>query len=136
MGKILALDYGDQRTGLAISDEDQRWSFGRGVINGNVEMVLSEIEKIVAAEKVQSLVVGWPVSLKERGSTGAQAGTVKAFVKKLSERINLPVHLEEERLTSALGRRLNRAAGKSGQTDDETAARLILEGYLERLHHD
>lgn len=136
MSKILAVDYGDKRTGLAISDDEQRWAFGRGVVSGSADAVLNEIEKIVRSEAVDKIVVGLPVSLRERGSTGVQAQRVKALVEQLKERLRLPVHLEEERLTSALGRRLDRQAGKKNHSDDETAARLILEGYLERSRHD
>ena len=136
MGKILALDYGDKRTGLAISDDQQLWAFGRGVVSGRPDVLLNEIEKLVQAEAVDRIVVGLPVSLKQRGSTGVQAKRVKAFVEQLKNRFHLPVDLEEERLTSVLGRRLNRQAGKRNPSDDEAAARLILEGYLEHHRHD
>ncbi len=127
MSRILALDLGTRRTGVAISGPDADWAFGRGVIEGDFEALVVALEKCIEREDVDRIVVGLPRSLA--GHPSDQEALVRSTVERLQERIQVPIEFEEERLTSRFSQRLQHEAGKTGG-DDEQAAILILESYL------
>jgi putative Holliday junction resolvase len=127
MSRILALDLGARRTGMAISGPDADWAFGRGVVDGDFSTLVSAIEKCIEREDVDLIVVGLPRSL--RGHPSEQEAIVRATVDRLREQVTVPIEFEEERLTTDLSQRLQHESGKSGG-DDEQAAILILESYL------
>ena len=124
--RVLALDYGAARTGVAISD-------ATGTIARPVEVVeraatadgLARLRAIVHEEEVELVVVGLPLTL--RGELGAQAQETQAFVEALRAEISVPVETYDERFTTTL------AAGAGGVADEDArAAAHLLEGYLRR----
>jgi putative Holliday junction resolvase len=124
--RVLALDYGAARTGVAIS-------VARGSIARPVEVVeraatadgLARLRAIVHDEEVELVVVGLPLTL--RGELGAQAQETQAFVEALRAEISVPVETYDERFTTTL------AAGAGGVADEDArAAAHLLEGYLRR----
>jgi putative Holliday junction resolvase len=117
--KVLALDYGSARTGVAVSDPT-------GVVARPLEIVeraltdagFAKLLAVIAAEQPGLVVVGMPLTL--RGDHGEQAQETLAFVARLRSALRLPVDTYDERFTSVL------AGG-----DDARAAAHLLSGYLE-----
>jgi putative Holliday junction resolvase len=124
--KVLALDYGSARTGVAVSDPT-------GTLARPVEVVrraaadagLARILELAAAENVELIVVGLPVTL--RGEHGSQAEETQAFVERLREATDLPVESFDERFTTALARQ----AGETQAAEDAVAAAHLLTSYLQ-----
>jgi putative Holliday junction resolvase len=117
--KILALDYGSARTGVAVSDPTGTvvrpvGIVGRAATDDGFERLLA----VIAEEAPAQVVVGLPLTL--RGEHGAQAAETAAFVERLRAALDAPVETYDERFTSVL------AGG-----DDARAAAHLLEGYLE-----
>ncbi len=131
--KYLGIDYGKKRIGLALG---QMIPKGAGVIDGgqDLDVIVSQIEKICRENEVEGIVIGWP--LKKSGDLGEVAPEIDKFVNELKAKINLPVFFEEEELTSVEAENILNENGqkydrKSGQID-ELAAILILEQYLNK----
>ncbi len=127
--KILAIDYGKKRIGLAVGEG--ALIFPAGVIeNKGRDLVLQEIKIKCEEEGVDKIVVGRPVSLS--GETGPQAEKVDEFIKMMDERLPLPVDIEDERLSSKMADQLMKEAQGQGASRDEVAAMVILESYINR----
>lgn len=133
--RLLGLDVGDRRIGCAISDSlgltAQRLTLiERHATVADVEVVRSLVEQHAA----QAVIVGLPLTL--HGEQGVQAGKVNTFVQALRQRLTVPVHLIDERLTTVQGERALLATGtsrrKRKQMIDQVAAQLILQQYLDQ----
>jgi putative Holliday junction resolvase len=117
--KVLALDYGSARTGVAVSDPT-------GIVARPVTTVeravtdagFAKLLAVIAAEEPDLVVVGMPLTL--RGEHGAQARETDAFVERLRDAVDPPVETYDERFTSVLA-----------DGDDARAAAHLLAGYLE-----
>jgi putative Holliday junction resolvase len=121
--KILALDYGSARTGVAVSDPTGTLARPLGVIEKvGTAAGFERLEAIVADEAPERIVVGMPLTL--RGEHGSQAKETELFVEALRLKVTVPVEVYDERFTSSL------AGG-----DDARAAAHLLSGYLERLRN-
>ena len=130
----LALDVGDRRVGLAISDPT-------GLLAsplGHVERGPTDVQDIIeVAEQngVTEIVVGIPLTMA--GESGSQAGKVRAFIRDLRSRTDLPVHTVDERLSTVQARFLltNMGGGRRATRDrgriDAAAAAVILQSYLD-----
>ncbi|MFQ6033989.1 MAG: Holliday junction resolvase RuvX [Candidatus Bipolaricaulia bacterium] len=132
--RILALDLGERRIGLALSDPEGILASGRGVYRRrNLEEDLGYLERLIGEEGVEEIVLGLPRNMD--GSLGEQAERALKFKRLLEERLGLPVRLFDERLTSAEAERVLIEADLSRrrrrEVRDELAAVLILQGYLE-----
>lgn len=132
--RILGLDVGDRRIGLAISDPNGQVAvplrtLKRAAQDGAVEAIAA----LVAEENVEAIVVGLPLRLD--GSAGSQAESVKEFVRKLLPAVNVPVTLWDERLSTVQAEQLLRRGGpgsrKGKAEQDALAAAIILQGYLD-----
>jgi putative Holliday junction resolvase len=120
--RILAIDHGDARCGLAISD-------ATGTIVRPLETLPPDVEAIaavIAEEGAQGVVVGLPLSLD--GEEGDQAAIVRAFGDELAGAIAVPVDLFDERLTTAMAAGSRRAGACAAE--DSLAAAHLLESYL------
>lgn len=116
--KILALDFGSARTGVAVSDPTG--TIARPLVT--IEHVESDqgfgkLLDVVAAEAPELILVGLPLTL--RGEHGSQAEETSAFVERLSAAVDAPVEMFDERFTSVLA-----------EGDDARAAAHLLSGYL------
>ena len=138
-GRILALDVGARRIGLAVSDPLGITAQGLDTLRRtNKRSDLAHLESVLREYQVAEIVVGYP--LKMSGHAGPQAEKVSAFAEELRRRFALPVHLWDERLTSAEANRVLRQSEISirrrGQAVDRLAAVLILQNFLEsRIAH-
>lgn len=133
-GRILALDVGARTIGLAVSDPLGITAQGLDTLRRtNKRTDLAHLESLIGEYTVAEIVVGYP--LKMSGHPGAQAEKVSTFAEQLRRRFGLPVHLWDERLTSAQANRVLRQSEISirrrGQAVDRMAAVLILQNFLE-----
>lgn len=127
--RLLGIDYGTKRVGVALSDESGRFAFPYQVLE-NTKRLAEEIEAICVKEKVTRIVLGESRDYKQQPNP-----IMKEILKlrdELASRIGLAVELEPEFLTSAEAERLQ---GKNDMLDASAAA-LILKSYIDRHEHD
>jgi putative Holliday junction resolvase len=118
--KVLALDFGSARTGVAVSDPTGTLARPMTTIQrATTDAGFAELLAVIAAEEPELVVVGMPLTL--RGEHGEQARATDAFVARLRAAIAAPVETYDERFTSVLA-----------DGDDARAAAHLLSGYLER----
>jgi putative Holliday junction resolvase len=123
--KVLALDYGSARTGVAVSDPTGTLARPVGVVErAGSDAGLSRLVELVEAEQPERIVVGLPLTL--RGEHGAQARETEAFVAALRARVTVPIVSFDERFTTALA-----ARSQSSTPEDARAAAHLLESYLQ-----
>ena len=132
-GRIMGIDYGEKRVGVAISDELQLAAHPLATVDSKPESaLLARLAEIVEAQSVVEIVVGLPLSLS--GERGVAAARVERFVKKLSERVRVPVETFDERMTTKIAERSMREANlssrKARRVVDKAAAALILDDYM------
>ena len=134
-GRVLAVDYGDVRTGLAVSDITRFLAGGIGTIRpGGMRNTAEAVAKEAAKQEAVEIVVGLPKNMD--GSEGFRAETVRAFAELLKEYTSLPIHFEDERLTTMEAHRFLTMTETGGQKRkkviDTLSAEIILQGYLDR----
>ena len=132
--RYLAIDYGTKRTGLAICDPTETIASPLAVIEGQKDLI-KRIADIVEAEKIEAIVLGLPLNMDD--SEGVQAKLVLKFAEQLKEHFDIPVHLQDERLSSfAAEDKLTSAEFPKGKKRkkrlDAIAAAEILEAFLEQ----
>lgn len=135
MKKVLGIDYGKKRIGVALSDEERKYAFPfKTIENYGDQEVLKVVDDIIQKEKVGRIVIGLPVNLK--GEEKEQVKVVQKFADNLKKGLELPVDFEDERLTTKLAERLLRdnpqKKAKQKAALDQQSAVLILQGYLDR----
>jgi len=133
-GRILAIDYGSRRMGLAVSDLLGITAQGIDTLQRrNKRTDFARLGGIIRQYNVQEIVLGYP--LRMSGEAGTQSQKVAEFAEELRQRFGLPVHLWDERLTSAEANRLLKEAElsiqKRAQAVDRMAAVLILQSFLQ-----
>ena len=131
--RIMAIDYGDARTGVAISDLTGSIVGSTRVIHSRKEeKTLDELERLVRENEVGEVVMGFPRNMD--GSEGPRAALYRDFAEKLSQRLGMEVKLWDERRTTVEAHNILSAHNYHGKkrknTVDAVAASLILEGYL------
>ena len=132
--RIMAIDYGDAHTGVALSDPTGFLAGSATTIHSRKEeVVLSELARMVRENQVDELVMGFPRNMD--GTEGPRAELYRAFAGKVEEATGLKVVLWDERRTTVDAHRILFEAGKNAKkrkkTVDAVAASLILEGYLD-----
>ena len=134
MTRILGIDYGDRRVGLAVSDPTHVIAQPlTTIIREGSEAWWDQLAAIIAEQEVETIVVGYPRTLK--GTSSRQTEAVDRFITRLQDRESLPIYRYDERLTSVAARRVLQQQGiKTGHRKemvDRTAAALILQDYLD-----
>jgi len=137
--RIMAIDYGDAHTGIAISDPTGFLAGTTTTINSRkAEVVLEELDKLVKQYQVEELVMGFPKNMD--GTEGPRAELYREFAGRVEATTGLKPVLWDERRTTVDAHRILFESGKNAKkrkkTVDAVAASLILEGYLtfKRLH--
>lgn len=132
--KILGLDYGEARIGVAVSD-------ALGILATPLETIsekersvqLEKVAKVARDNRVEKLVVGYPKHMD--GTVGHRAQYTEEFAKDLSEILEIPYIMWDERLSSTEAHRILESGGVSGKNRktkvDKIAAVIILQGYLD-----
>lgn len=123
--KVLALDYGAARTGVAVSDETGTIARPLETVErAGTEAGLGRLAELVGEQQAELVVVGLPLTL--RGEHGEQARETEAFVRRLRDVLDVPVETYDERFTTTLASR----GGSSSSSEDARAAAHLLDGYL------
>jgi putative Holliday junction resolvase len=132
--RILGLDVGERRIGVAVADEGVRVALPVTVVERREPPAdLDAIARLVGEHGAEAVVIGLPISLN--GSLGPQAQAVKAFGQELSARLALPIEYWDERLSSVEAERRLADAGRRGPKAkarrDAAAAAIVLQSYLD-----
>jgi putative Holliday junction resolvase len=133
-GRILALDVGKKRIGLAVSDEMGWTAQGLDTLERTrIRDDLTRLKELAEQWNIETLLVGEPLHMS--GETSRQSEYTREFAERLKEHLSLPVIFWDERLTSVQAERVLRETGasleKRKQSIDRLAAVLLLESYLE-----
>jgi putative Holliday junction resolvase len=133
-GRVMGLDVGSRRIGIAVSDPLGITAQGLETLQRrNKRTDLAALERVIREYGVREIVVGLP--LRMSGAEGTQSDKMQLFAEDLRKRFRMPVHLWDERLTSAEANRLLRetelSIEKRGKAVDRMAAILILQGWME-----
>jgi putative Holliday junction resolvase len=126
MGRVLALDHGSARCGCAISDPSGTLAAPLSAVERpDSRRGLTALARLIEEQHAERVVVGLPLTL--RGEHGEQAAAARAFADSLGRRVEVPVELYDERLTTKLASR-----GGASEDVDSRAAAHLLESYLAR----
>lgn len=132
-GRVLGLDLGDARIGVAISDDRRRIAVPLGTLRTGAPADVKAIADLVHGHDVTLVVIGHPLHLS--GEAGERAHHAERFAEALDAFLDVPVLLQDERLSSVEADRALRAAGASGRerrrTVDRSAATVILQAWLD-----
>lgn len=134
MMRIMGLDYGDKRIGVAISDAFGWTAQGVEVIERKKEGdYLDRIRELVREHEVESIVVGLPKNMN--GTIGPRGEICMEFAEELRQKLSMPVHLWDERLTTVAAQRTLLEADvsrrKRKQVVDKMAAAILLQNFLD-----
>lgn len=131
--RIMAIDYGDARVGVAFSDLTATIAGDAFVIHvKSQKLLIAQIAELVAERGVEKIILGNPLNMD--GTEGARTEKTKLFAEKLQKTVNVPIKLRDERRTSVDASRILHENGKHGAKNkaktDAVAAVLILESEL------
>ena len=129
--RILGIDYGDKKIGLAFGDSDVRVAVPLDVVPNMGEKTIDVFAKKVLAEEIDAIVVGVPLSTGGHHSS-EQLDKTRAFIAALERAVNIPVMEEDESYTTAESIRLQREEGSEAE-EDALAAMLVVQAYLDRI---
>jgi len=135
--RILGIDLGDKKIGVALSDEMGWTAQGLGVIrsSGSTTEDIKRIKELVLENKAEKIVVGLPRNMD--GSPGPRTEKARDFAGRLAKALNLPVEMWDERLTTVAAEKLlikaDMSRAKRRQVIDKIAAAIILQNYLDSL---
>lgn len=132
--RLLGVDYGDARTGLAVSDALGMLANGIGYIKSPVKReVADEIVRYANEYKVTKIIVGNPVNMN--GTLGPRAEKVQSLIELLRERTDIPIEIFDERLSTAAAHRILNETGlkskKRKTVIDTLSAQIILQNYMD-----
>ncbi len=136
-GRLLGIDFGEARTGLAISDASRLLATGVGNIKGGgLEKSVEAVAAVVAAERIVGIVLGLPVNMN--GSEGPRAARIRQFAALLEEKMpDVPVAFMDERMTTMAASRFLNETNTRGQKRkgviDTLSAEIILQNALDKL---
>jgi putative Holliday junction resolvase len=136
LSRILALDLGKRRIGLAISDPLRVTAQGLpNLVRTRIRDDLDALEQMVKERQVGLVLLGNPINMK--GTEGRQSGWVREFATAMEKRTGVPVKLWDERLTSVEAGRVLRSSGisieKRAAAVDKLSAVILLQSYLDSL---
>lgn len=133
MGKVLGIDWGEVKTGIAVSDELKILARPLRVVDSKN---IDDIIDITKEENIEKIVVGCPRNMD--GSLGPQAEKVSRFVSKFKKSVKIPIILEDETNTTNIVKGIMIKEGldprKNKDLIDKKAAQLILQGYLNEIN--
>lgn len=136
-GRVLGVDFGDTRTGLAVSDISRFLASGIGYVSpGGIEKTADRVAEVAREQKVGAVVVGLPKNMD--GSEGFRAERCREFAELLSSRLDgVPVAMMDERMTTMSASRYLNETNTRGQKRkgviDTLSAQIILQNALDRL---
>lgn len=132
-GRVLGLDLGDARIGVAVSDAERRLAVPLGTVATGAPQDLKAIAQMVRDHDVTAIVVGHPISMS--GARGTRAKHAEEFADAIRAFTGVPVELHDERLSTVEADRALREAGAGGRRRravvDRSAATIILQAWLD-----
>jgi putative holliday junction resolvase len=124
--KLLGIDYGDAKVGLAMGDSESQMALPYQILKCNGwDALIIEIQKICVSERIEKIIIGLPVSADSKESM--QASRTREFAKKPDDNINVPIEFLDERFSTQQAQKLS-----PGKDEDDVAAMLILQNYLDK----
>jgi putative Holliday junction resolvase len=132
--RFMGLDFGDKRIGIAVSDDQGQIAMPKDTLqrSGKVKYI-ERLAELADQENVGEILVGMPVSMD--GSHGPQAQKVMRFVQRLRQRVEIPVVVWDERLTTVAAERIliegNLSRSRRRRVIDKVAAAYLLQSYLD-----
>ena len=134
--RLLGIDPGKNRVGLAISDEDKLVSTPlKTILKKNNSNFITEIKEIIAENNIKGIIIGNPINMD--GSKGPSAQSANDFAKYLSKNVSIPVSMWDERLSSEgafnLSSNLDINVSKKIEKLDQNAASFILQGAIDYI---
>lgn len=123
--KILGIDYGEKRIGLAISDESL--TFARELTILSPKEFWQQLNQLISDQQISKIVLGWPLNMS--GEETEKTREVKSFKSKVESQTGLVVDIIDERLSSVMAQNL--PGGKKNV--DSLAAQILLQNYLEKI---
>ena len=136
--RLIGLDLGSKRIGVSICDEKRLVATPYKTIDvENLSNTINQIKNIISENNIEGIIVGYPINMD--GSKGSSSQSVKDKVKKISNEINLPIVLWDERLSTAgafnLSSQLDVNVSKRTKNIDKNAAAFILQGAIDYLNN-
>ena len=136
--RLIGLDLGSKRIGVSICDEKRLVATPYKTIDvENLSNTINQIKNIISENNIEGIIVGYPINMD--GSKGSSSQSVKDKVKKISNEINLPIVLWDERLSTAgafnLSSQLDVNVSKRTRNIDKNAAAFILQGAIDYLNN-
>lgn len=138
MGRLLAIDHGEKRIGLAISDPNKIISKPlKTILLSDIELFYKKLLEIIFDYDIEKLIIGLPVGMD--GNYTLQTKKVEAFKDALQEKIKIPIEMFDERLSSISAKKSLISQGiKTGHNKsqiDQTAAAIFLQHYIDTLNY-
>ncbi|MBR3967172.1 MAG: Holliday junction resolvase RuvX [Clostridia bacterium] len=135
-GRIMGVDFGEVRTGIAISDASRFLASGIGYIKeGGLHKTAEKIAEMVKEENVSAVVIGCPVNMN--GTEGPRAERCRDLAREISELTAIPVAMMDERMTTMAASRFlnetNTRGAKRKTVIDTLSAQIILQNFIDRL---
>tara|TARA_B100001245_G_scaffold138580_1_gene103089 strand:- start:113 stop:523 length:411 start_codon:yes stop_codon:yes gene_type:complete len=135
MGRFLAIDFGEKRIGLALSDPMKIIAKPfKTIFYSNQNDLINKIALIIKDEKIEKIILGLPKGLK--GNNTSQTNIVIEFYKYIKDKIDTPIVMEDERLSSVSAKKSlilqNIKTGHNKDLIDKTAAAIFLQLYLDK----
>ena len=136
--RLIGVDMGTKRVGLSISDENRKIATPLKTINyENIQILTDELKKITDENNVHAIIFGNPINMD--GTEGSSSQSVKDKVKLISEKIQIPIFLWDERLSTVgafnLSSELDINVSKRVKNIDKNAATFILQGVLDFFNY-
>ncbi|OGY41673.1 MAG: hypothetical protein A2Y67_03925 [Candidatus Buchananbacteria bacterium RBG_13_39_9] len=129
MDKLLAIDYGEKKIGLAIGDSETKIASPFRILVNNKEL-MDKLKEICQKEEIDKIVIGLPVGLK--GTNTAQTKSVLNFIEKVKKVLGLEVIEQDEKFSSMYAQKLLKET-KAKHLDDDVAAMIILQSHLDEV---
>jgi len=134
MSRALGVDFGDRRTGIAISDDSRVIAFPRETLEcPRIEQAAAAVARLAEAEAIGEIVVGYPLNMN--GSQGPRTARTDQFMAEVAKRTSIPLQKWDERLSTKIAESVLIEAGtrreKRRGVVDKLAAQVILQSYLD-----
>ena len=126
MPKILGIDYGEKRIGLAVSDESRTFAREFGILSP--KDFWQQINQLILDNQINLIVLGWPLSMS--GEDTKKTEEVASFKEQVAKKTGLPIEIIDERLSSQMAE--NIIGGNKNV--DSLAAQILLQNYLDKNH--
>lgn len=127
--KLLGIDYGAKRIGIAIGDTEHRIATPLTTLVAD-SFLWAMMARLMTEEQIAEVVIGIPLSMREGTEVGETVTAVRHFLGEFTKRFSLPIHEEDERFSTDMAGRFTNGSKKDR---DAIAAAIILQSYLDRL---